>query len=132
MVTACEISGVNQFIGDLQHGLDTVIGESGMRISGGQAQRISMARALVRRPELLILDEATSALDSENEMGIFDGIYENLKGMTILVVAHRLATITRADKIYVMKQGRVVEEGSYQALMAQDGYFSKLAALQQL
>ena len=132
MIEACEISGVNQFIGELSNGLDTTIGESGMRISGGQAQRISMARALVRKPELLILDEATSALDSENEMGIFDGIYENLKGMTILVVAHRLATIVRADTIYVMKHGEVVENGSYQELINNAGYFSKLATLQQL
>lgn len=104
------------FVNTLPHGLDTLLGDRGVRLSGGERQRLALARALLRRPELLILDEATSALDAENEQRIQDAI-ERLQGrMTIVVIAHRLATVRRADVIYVLDAGRVVERGDWTSL----------------
>ena len=113
--------------------LDTVLGDRGVRLSGGERQRLSLARALLRKPTLLVLDEATSSLDAENEQRIQRAI-DGLRGsMTILVVAHRLATIRKADCIYVMAEGQVLESGRWEDLMARpNSQLRTLASAQDL
>lgn len=111
-------------------GLDTLIGDRGRALSGGERQRLSLARALAREAPILLLDEATSALDSQNEHLVQSAIAEARKGRTTLVIAHRLATVLSADRIVVMDQGRIVEQGSHAALMARGGLYAKLAAMQ--
>lgn len=115
------LANAEAFVKELPHGIDTVVGDRGVRLSGGQRQRIALARALLRKPELLILDEATSALDSESERLIQRSIDQVAHDTTILVVAHRLSTIAKADQIYVLSQGRVVEEGLYSVLSVKSG-----------
>ena len=110
------MANADTFVNQLPLGLDTVVGDRGNRISGGQKQRIALARALLREPELLILDEATSALDRESEILIQQSVENLADNMTILVVAHRLSTIRKSDKVYVLQHGRVEEEGSYSEL----------------
>jgi ABC-type multidrug transport system fused ATPase/permease subunit len=128
---ACDAANASDFIRKLPEGLETIVGDRGVRLSGGQRQRISLARALIRNPELLILDEATSSLDSESEALIQSSI-NNLKNKTtILVIAHRLSTIAKADLIYVLKNGSIVQEGSYDSLLSiKDGYFHKMVLAQ--
>ena len=109
------------FVKDLPEGIDTIVGDRGVRLSGGQRQRIALARALLRKPELLILDEATSALDSESEVLIQQSIEQLARDSTILVVAHRLSTIAKADQVYVLSQGRIIEEGSFTTLSEKSG-----------
>jgi ATP-binding cassette subfamily B protein len=111
--SACRMANAADFINALPLGIDTIVGERGVRLSGGQRQRIALARALLRKPEILILDEATSALDSESEQLIQESIDRVAKNTTILVIAHRLSTIAKADYIYVLDEGRVIEEGGY-------------------
>jgi ABC-type multidrug transport system fused ATPase/permease subunit len=107
---ACRLAGADGFVRELPRQLDTEVGENGIKISGGQAQRLALARALVRRPDLLILDEATSALDLETERDIIDRVYALRARMTVLVVTHRPSTIRDADVVYVLERGRVVEQ----------------------
>lgn len=126
----CEIVDAARFIKELPHGLDTEIGDSGMRLSGGQVQRIALARALVRKPDLLILDEATSALDTETEARIYRALAEETKDCLVFIVAHRLSTIVNADKILVFSQGKLVEQGRYETLVSQPGYFQRLMQTQ--
>jgi ABC-type multidrug transport system fused ATPase/permease subunit len=124
----CRIANADIFIKELPEGMDTVVGDRGVRLSGGQRQRIALARALLRRPELLILDEATSSLDTESERLIQKSIDHLVGGhMTMLVIAHRLSTIIRADMIYVLKKGRIIEQGSYTELLEKKGHFFQLA-----
>ena len=127
---ALHLANGENFVKELPHGIDTVVGDRGVRLSGGQRQRIALARALLRKPELLILDEATSALDSESERLIQQSIEQVAHDTTILVVAHRLSTITKANQVCVMRQGRVVEEGSFSVLRVKPGGIlnAKLAA----
>jgi subfamily B ATP-binding cassette protein MsbA len=113
-------------------GLDTLIGENGGNLSGGQKQRLTIARALINEPELLILDEATSALDSESESLVQEAIKKALEGRTALVIAHRLSTIQNADKIVVLKKGKIVEMGNHQSLLAQGGIYSRMVELQSI
>lgn len=123
---ALHIAHLNDVIADLPDGMDTLLGENGLRLSGGQKQRIALARALVGSPELLLLDEATSALDNESERYVQKALEKVAHTTTIVVIAHRLATIRRADVIYVMERGRIVESGTYDQLMERDGRFKEL------
>lgn len=113
---ALRLANAADFVQKLSQGIDTIVGDRGARLSGGQRQRIALARALIRKPELLILDEATSSLDSESERLIHKSIEQISRNSTILIIAHRLSTIAKADQVYVMVDGRVVEDGSFSAL----------------
>ena len=114
----------------LPEGLHTQLGEHGDKLSGGQRQRISIARALIRKPKIIIFDEATSALDSVSEKKVQEATNEMMKNCTTFLVAHRLSTIQNADRIVVMKEGHIVEMGSYEELMEKKGYFYELKSLQ--
>jgi len=128
-----QLANATAFVRDLPQGIDTLVGDRGIRLSGGQRQRIALARALLRKPELLILDEATSALDSKSEHLIQQSIEQVAHNTTILVVAHRLSTIVKADQIYVLSQGRIVEEGSFKELSAKsDSMLNVMLAAQSL
>ncbi len=127
---AAEAAQALGFIEALPQGFQTFLGERGVRLSGGQRQRIAIARALLRDPPLLLLDEATSALDAESERAVQQALEGLMAGRTTLVVAHRLATVLKADRIIVLDQGRVVEEGRHSELVAQGGLYARLAALQ--
>lgn len=127
---AVRAAHAGDFIGRLPRGLDTVIGERGVQLSGGERQRLAIARALLLDPPILVFDEATSALDSESERQIQRAIEELLEGRTVLVVAHRLSTVQRADEIIVLDGGRVVERGDHPTLLAQSGVYRRLHDLQ--
>lgn len=131
MWQALQFSSSVAFVRKLPHGLDTMIGDRGIRLSGGERQRLVLARAMLRNPSVLILDEATSALDSENEQHIHEAL-ERLKGhVTIIVIAHRLSTIRTADRVIVLEEGRVIQQGGYQQLSTDPvGTFSKLLNMQ--
>jgi len=118
------------FVEALPEGFDTPLGERGKSLSGGQRQRMAIARALVRDAPILLLDEATSALDAENERLVQAALDQAMQGRTTIVIAHRLATVLRADRIVVMEDGRVAQEGTHQSLMAQGGLYARLAELQ--
>jgi ATP-binding cassette subfamily B protein len=118
------------FLAALPEGLQTQVGDRARTLSGGQKQRLAIARALVREAPILLLDEATSALDAENEHLVQRALDEAMKGHTTLVIAHRLATVLKADRIIVMDEGRVVEQGSHDELVARGGLYARLAALQ--
>jgi subfamily B ATP-binding cassette protein MsbA len=120
----------HEFVRRLPEGYETVVGERGVELSGGQRQRIAIARALLRDPPILVLDEATSALDSESERVIQDAIEKLLEGRTVFVIAHRLSTVQRADQILVMENGRITEQGTHHALLAESGMYRRLFELQ--
>lgn len=127
---AAEAANAAEFLKKLPDGLDTYMGEGGTRLSGGQRQRLSIARALLRDAPLLLLDEATSALDAESEQLVQRALERLMQGRTTIVIAHRLATIRAADRIVVMDQGRIVEQGNHAALTAMDGLYARLARMQ--
>lgn len=124
---AVKAAQLNIFINNLEEGLDTIVGERGVKISGGQKQRIGIARALYHNPELLIMDEATSALDNVTEKHVIDSI-ESLKGdRTIIMIAHRLTTVINCDQIILMKGGEVIDQGTYNHLLETNSIFQKMA-----
>ena len=127
---ACVAAHAWDFIQAMPDGLDTLVGENGMRLSGGQRQRIAIARAILKNAPLLILDEATSALDSESERHVQAALDTLISNRTTLVIAHRLSTIERASRIVVLEGGRIVEIGSHAELIARQGRYAQLHALQ--
>lgn len=130
VIAAAKTAHAHGFISALPHAYDSFLGERGVRLSGGQKQRISIARAILKNPPLLLLDEATSALDAESEREVQLALDSVLPGRTSLTIAHRLATVLRADRIIVLEDGAVVEQGTHEALITQGGMYSRLAKLQ--
>ncbi|UCD55364.1 MAG: ABC transporter ATP-binding protein [Candidatus Omnitrophota bacterium] len=129
---ACQQAHADEFIERLSQRYDTLVGNRGIRLSGGQVQRIALARAILRKPDILILDEATSSLDTHSERLIQQAIENIAKKTTIIIVAHRLSTIVNANFIYVFKKGRIIEEGTYAELIRMDGEFHRMTKLQVL
>lgn len=132
IIDALKIANAYEFVKDLPLGVDTNIGDSGNKLSGGQKQRLSIARAVLKNPPIMILDEATSALDTESEKLVQDAIENMMKNRTSIVIAHRLSTIQKADLIVVMQKGRIIEQGTHDALLNLNGTYSKLVSLQSL
>lgn len=130
VVAAAKMAGAHEFIADLPEGYDNMVGEQGSNLSGGQRQRLAIARALINNPRILIFDEATSALDYESERLVQDNMATICKGRTVFIIAHRLTTVRQCNRIIVMDKGRIVEEGSHDALLEMKGYYAKLHSYQ--
>jgi ABC-type multidrug transport system fused ATPase/permease subunit len=131
IVAAAKVANVDEFINRMPLGYNTMVGERGDTLSGGQRQRIAIARAVIRNSPILVLDEPTAALDTESEHLVIEALRRLMRGRTVIMIAHRLNTLVGADKIIVLKDGVVVEEGSHQSLIARGGVFAKLHLAQQ-
>jgi subfamily B ATP-binding cassette protein HlyB/CyaB len=127
---AAQLSGAHDFILELPQGYDTLVGERGSSLSGGQRQRIAIARALIADPRILIFDEATSALDYESERVIQDNMRHIAQGRTVLIIAHRLSSVRRTDRIITIERGRLVEDGNHDELLRSGGRYASLHRLQ--
>jgi len=127
---ACRTANIHEFIAALPEGYDTLVGERGIKLSGGEKQRISIARCLLKDPRIVIFDEATSSLDSGSEAAIQDAIEPLMSGRTGLIIAHRLSTIMSADQIYVVSEGRIVQHGTHGELLEAGGLYKELYDIQ--
>jgi subfamily B ATP-binding cassette protein MsbA len=130
VMAAAKTAGIDGFISSLPKKYETEVGERGITLSGGQRQRVAIARAIVRDPAILLMDEATSSLDSMVESQIQGAMNEAMKGRTSVVIAHRLSTIRESDRILVISEGKIVEEGSHEELLRQRGHYFNLHSLQ--
>ena len=130
IVAAAKLANADEFISRMPHGYDSVVGERGDTLSGGQRQRIGIARAVIRNSPIMILDEPTAALDTESERLVIEGLQRLMKGRTVIMIAHRLSTIRDADKIIVLKDGVVAEEGTNDELIARGGVYAELHRIQ--
>jgi ABC-type multidrug transport system fused ATPase/permease subunit len=130
VVEAAKVANAHEFILETENGYNTNIGDRGNKLSGGQKQRLSIARAILKNPQILILDEATSALDTESEKLVQEALENLMISRTSLVIAHRLSTIQNADEIIVLDAGKIIERGTHQELIAQNGHYKKLSDLQ--
>jgi len=130
IIAAATAAHAMEFINDMPQGLNTLVGEKGVRMSGGQRQRIAIARAILKNAPILILDEATSALDSESERYVQAALETLMRGRTTLVIAHRLSTIEKADHIVVMQKGQIVEIGTHRELLEKSGVYAQLHQIQ--
>jgi ABC-type transport system involved in Fe-S cluster assembly fused permease/ATPase subunit len=131
VVNAAKMAHIHTFIENLPQGYDTVVGERGLKLSGGEKQRVAIARVILKKPKVLVFDEATSSLDSHSEQAILSALDEVAQNHTTMVIAHRLSTIVDADMILVLEEGRVVEQGKHQDLLQQHGIYAQMWALQQ-
>ena len=127
---ACRLARLDEVVSRMPDGYDTLVGERGYRLSGGEKQRVAIARVLLKDPRILILDEATSSLDSQTEAQIQDALRPLLRGRTTFAIAHRLSTVLAADKILVLDRGRIVEEGTHAELLASGGLYADLYEIQ--
>jgi subfamily B ATP-binding cassette protein MsbA len=130
IIEAAKAANAHNFISDLEKGYDTLIGDRGVKLSGGERQRLSIARALLKNPPVLILDEATSSLDTESEILVQQAIERLMEGRTSIVIAHRLSTVQNADKIIVLNEGQIVEQGTHSELLKLNGLYNKLYNMQ--
>jgi subfamily B ATP-binding cassette protein MsbA len=130
VIQAAKIANAHDFIIETENGYQTNIGDRGMKLSGGQRQRLSIARAVLKNPPILILDEATSALDSQSERLVQDALNHLMENRTSIVIAHRLSTIQQADEIIVVQEGEIIEKGTHEDLLANEGFYKRLISLQ--
>jgi subfamily B ATP-binding cassette protein MsbA len=130
VIAALKAANAYDFVVGMEQGLDSVIGDRGVRLSGGQRQRLCIARAIVKNAPILILDEATSALDNESEALVQAALHNLMQGRTTFIIAHRLSTIIHADKIVVLEQGRIAETGNHAELLTRNGHYARYYTMQ--
>ena len=130
IIAAAKLANADEFIARMPHGYDSIVGERGDTLSGGQRQRIGIARAVIRNSPIMVLDEPTAALDTESERLVIEGLERLMKGRTVIMIAHRLSTLRDADKIIVLKDGVVAEEGRNDELIARGGVYAELHRIQ--